>query len=405
MIGRAARFGCALLCLLATTAHADAGRPKHKHRPPPSAAKVEPVPEAPSEPAADAPPSAAAAPNAPAPDQKPAAEPTPSLPDGHTPALTERVEPRDGVRTGQVIQLEIGASVPVGDDVTIAEQSFEPFEVHKKSARVEPPQNGKQRFVFNLELLALEPGDQPIPPIELRVVTKDNSVGAVKTDSVPYKIRSLVANEPNAQPKKETKPVTVLQDNWLPIYLGIGLLAIAVVAALTLLVSRWLRARKKAAIPPPPPRPPWEVAIEKLGELRRQKQQMLDAGQGALFVDQLCNVIRAYLGGRYAFDGLETTTDEMLMQLRTHGAALGFTQEVGQFLGRCDLVKFAKVEPDGDEVDLLFAKAQDLVHFSEPEPAANGGGPGPNSGAAPRSSLTPQEPNRSARPVIGERQP
>ena len=49
--------------------------------------------------------------------------------------------------------VEISAEAPVGDDVTIADQSFAPFEVYKKQARVEPPNGDKQRFVFTLELL------------------------------------------------------------------------------------------------------------------------------------------------------------------------------------------------------------------------------------------------------------
>jgi hypothetical protein len=395
--------GFAALWFIAAPTQADTGHAKHPHRQLKAAGQDTPLPAAPP------PTAAAAAPAEPAPAtpdaaNKAASEAASTLPEGHEPLLSEQVDPRDGVRTGQVLKLEIRAVVPVGDDVTIAEQPFEPFEVHKKQARVEPPENGKQRFVFNLELLALETGDKPIPPIELRVVTKQNFVGTVKTASLPYKVRSLVANEPNAQPKRETKPVVVLQDNYVPIYIAAGLLGAALIAGLTLLVARWLRARKVAAIPPPPPRPPWEIAVEKLAELRRQKQPMLDAGQGGLFVDQLSDVVRAYLGGRYAFDGLETTSDEMLMQLNAHGAALGFTQEVGLFLGRCDLVKFAKVEPDEDEVDLLFAKAQDLVHFSEPEAAAGGIGSGParTSGAAPAASASGER--VSTRP-LGERLP
>ena len=124
---------------------------------------------------------------------------------------------------------------------------------------------------------------------------------------------------------------------------------------------------------------------------------MLDAGQGALFVDQLSHVVRAYLGGRYTFDGLETTTDEMLMQLKTHGASLGFTQEVGQFLGRCDLVKFAKVEPDGDEVDLLFAKAQDLVQLSDPDRIHQSAPSDPGHAGG----LEPTPPRRTHRPDDG----
>jgi BatD DUF11 like domain len=340
----------------------------------PAPGKTEPAPALPPPPAADAPPPAeptepskADQPAQAAPPTPPPAEP--ELPEGHAPALVQTVEPKDHVRTGEVVKLKITADAKLGDDVTIADQSFTPFEVHKKQARVEPPNGDRQRFVFDLELLAFEPGDKPIPAIELRVVTKDNFVGTVKTQPVPFRVRGFLDNEPNAQPKLETKPVAVLQDNWIPIYILGGLAAAAVVALLTLLVSRYLRNRKRLPAPPPPPRPPWEIAVEELAALRRKRQSMIDGGQGALFVEQLNHVLRAYLGGRYAFDGLETTTDEMLAQLKLHGAGLGFTQEVGMFLGRCDLVKFAKVEPDADEVDLLFAKAQDLVQFSGPDDA------------------------------------
>jgi hypothetical protein len=312
-----------------------------------------------SAPPAAAPPSAAGTP----------AKAEVSLPSEHVPTLQMRVEPAQGVRTGELVNITLTADALLGDDVTLPDQSFSPFEVHKKNARVEPPQGGKQRFVFDLGLIALEPGAQPIPAIEARVVTKDGTVGSVKTEPRPYQVRSWLANEPNAQPRSETKPVSVEQDNYVPLYLGGGLLAVAAIAGLTLLVSRYLRNRKKAEAPPPPPRPPWDIAVEKLGELRKRKQRMIEQGQGALLVDQVSDIVREYLGGRFGFVGLESTTDETLMLLSKHGAGLGFTQDVGQFLRRCDLVKFAKVEPDQDEADLIFSKAQDLVHFSEPQRA------------------------------------
>ena len=151
------------------------------------------------------------------------------------------------------------------------------------------------------------------PRSTLRVVTKDNSIGTVKTESRPYKVQSLLANEPNAQPKVETKPVAVLEDNWLPMYIARGLARGRVrrgpdAAGLALPAAR-ARARGSPA-----------TAATALGRSRSKRwrrsvarsRTMLDAGQGAVFVDQLSDVVRAYLGGRYAFDGLETTTDEML---------------------------------------------------------------------------------------------
>ena len=57
------------------------------------------------------------------------------------------------------------------------------------------------------------------------------------------------------------------------------------------------------------------------------------------------------------------------MLLRSRGANVGLWQEIAAYLRRCDLVKFAKVEPDQDEADLVFAKAQDIVQFSVPQGA------------------------------------
>ena len=52
--------------------------------------------------------------------------------------------------------------------------------------------------------------------------------------------------------------------------------------------------------------------------------------------------------------------------MREHGADTELRREVRGYLARCDLVKFAKVVADRDEVDLLFAKAQDIVQFDRP---------------------------------------
>jgi hypothetical protein len=298
-----------------------------------------------------------------------------ALPAGHEPVLRATLTPKDAVSTGELVMLRITATVAQGDDITIAEQSFAPFEVYKKNLRVTQPVQGKQDFVFDLQLLALLPGNEPIPAIELRVVTKDGFIGRTQTEALPYTVRSLLANEPNAQPKPETRPVSVMEDNFIPLYIAGALLFALAVAGITLLVSRFLRKRRQRALPPPPPRPPFDIAVEKLAELRKRKQRMLEEGQGAVFVDQVSDVLREYIGGRYAIDGLETTTDEMIALLKQRGASLQLTQDVFSFLSRCDLVKFAKVTPDQDEADLIFAKANELVH-GQGQPDASAAVPG-----------------------------
>jgi hypothetical protein len=306
------------------------------------------------------------------------------LPAEHLPRVDVQLAPKSGVMAGDVVHLTLRADALVGDDVTVPAQSFTPFEVTKKRARVEPPKDGRQLFVFEIDLLAVEPGKHTLPPIELRVVTKDGFVASIKGNPVPLTIGSLLANEPNAQLKPETKPVVVMQDDFTLLYVIGAIAAAALIALLTWLGSRYLQRRVRPVPPPPPPRPAWEIAVEKLGALRRRKQRM--------FVDEVSDVVREYLGARFGFDGLETTTDEMLGLLRVRDANLGLWQEVAAYLARCDLVKFAKVEPDQDEADLIFAKAQDIVQFSMPLGDAYGR-------AAPGAATTGATPDASAGPA------
>lgn len=290
----------------------------------------------------------------------------PVLPDEHVPRLNAELTPKSGAKVGDLIELVIRADALDGDDVAVPDQSFAPFEVHAKRSHVVRGNDGRKLHVFELDLLAFEPGRHELPGVELRVVTKLGIVGEVRTQPLAIEVGSLLGNEPNAQLKPETKPVVVMQDDYTLLYLAAAIAAAALIALLTWLVLRYLERRVKPAPPPPPPRPPWEIAATKLADLRRRKSQMVDEGKSAQFVDEVSDVVREYLGGRFGFDGLETTTDEMLSLLRNHNCNSGLAQEVAAYLRRCDLVKFANVEPDRDEADLVFAKAQDIVQFSMP---------------------------------------
>ena len=185
-----------------------------------------------------------------------------------------------------------------------------------------------------------------------------------------------------------------MQDDYTLLYVLGALGGAALVALVTWLVTRYLQRRQKVLPPPPPPRPPWEIAVEKLGELRRRKQRMVEEGKAAQFVDEVSDVVREYLGGRFGFDGLETTSDEMIVLLRGRGANAGLWQEVAAYLARCDLIEFAKVEPDQDEADLVFAKAQDIVQFSMPMADAYAGPAAP----AARIARPPPPPRQGGVP-------
>jgi hypothetical protein len=163
-----------------------------------------------------------------------------------------------------------------------------------------------------------------------------------------------------------------MEDDYTLAWIAGSILAAAAIAGATLLVSRWLKRRPKPVAPPPPPRAPWEVAIEKLLLLERDKETMLAAQKGEEFVDGVGDALREYLGRRYGFDGLESTTDEVLRTLeriRPHKLSLS---GVSLLLEQCDLVKFARAAPDPATCDDLWNGALGLVRATTPQEAVAG---------------------------------
>jgi hypothetical protein len=202
----------------------------------------------------------------------------------------------------------------------------------------------------------------------VRVVGPKGELGETSTGARTIQVKSLIANEPNAQPKAPSAPVAVIQDDYTLAWVLGGLLAVILIALTTLLVSRYLARRPKASPPPPPPRPAWELAIERLDQLKRRQETLLAADRGEEFVEGVSGALREYLGRRYGFDGLESTTDEIqrtLEKLRPYKLPLS---GVSLLLEQCDLVKFARATPDASQCDDLWNGALGLVRATTPEP-------------------------------------
>jgi hypothetical protein len=311
----------------------------------------------------------------------------------HRPRLTAALTPREGVVTGELLHLTLRADALEGDDVTVPQQSFAPLEAHARRVRTEPARNGRRTHVFELDLLALEPGEHTLPALKLRVVTGDGIVGSVRTEPIRFRVRSVLGNEPNAQPKPATQPVVVMQDDYTLAWV-LGTLAVMLLTALlTWLGLRWWSRRAKPAAPPPPPRPPWERALEQLDALRQDARRLIAEGREREFVARTSDTLREYLGGRYGFDGLESTTDEILARLRKADVRGVSREEIAALLGDADLVKFAKAVPDEAQCEAILAGAYRVVRATSGIPAvgapltgvaaAVGGAPAATAGAWP----------------------
>jgi hypothetical protein len=232
------------------------------------------------------------------------------------------------------------------------------------------PKTGKRQTTLDLPLVALpaEPGRHvlALPPLPLSIARASGDVVTLCTKPHSIVIEDPIAAVPDAKPKGNPPP-RPQREEWVALERGLawgaaGLLAGALAAWL---IRRWLR-RPRPVAPPPPPRPPWEVALERLDEARHAG--LLETARFSEFFDRVNDAVRQYLGARYGFDGLESTTDEILAALRRLPRFQLPIPEVAGFLQQCDLVKFADLTPSLQECERALAEAERVVRATAPVP-------------------------------------
>jgi hypothetical protein len=276
---------------------------------------------------------------------------------------------------GDPIDIIVTVTAAGSDEAAVPEQPFEPFEILGKKLSVEPSPDGESKtFTFELQLLCFEVGVHELGPIHVRITSAAGNLFELASNTASIEVRSLLANEPDPQLKPPTDPVIVEQDDYRLLIIAGALLALALGALLAWLFMRWWQRRDRPEPAPPPPPPPWETALAELRELELDRAAALSEGRTDPWVDAVSDSIRAYLGRRFGFHGLESTTDEIAEHL---GQAKSLAIEPGDavgFLGQCDLVKFAKASLADEASRTLIEDALAMVDQTRPAVIREGGG-------------------------------
>jgi hypothetical protein len=311
------------------------------------------------------------------------------LPEGKARPVVKDTFPSQGISGHRVIlrvEIEHGLGervlpsalqIQTGSDAAKALQGFGfSFPDSKGPAQPHIRRNETQHgatTVVQLPLVALaqKPGPSvlTLPPLPIAVARAGGEVITLCTQTHSLALQDPTANEPNAAPKANPKPGRQ-KEFW-------GTLRNAVYgAALGLLVAvlayagvRAWRRRPRTAAPPAPPRPPWEVALETL--LHIAQAQLLEQGRLDEHFDRVSSTLRKYLGDRFGFDGLESTSQEILEHLQAAPEAYPILLEVQQFLQESDLVKFANLAPTEAQCHGMLQRTEGFVRRTVPSPATS----------------------------------
>jgi hypothetical protein len=159
---------------------------------------------------------------------------------------------------------------------------------------------------------------------------------------------------------RDIKPPVEIPNIWLWVIVAGGVVTLAALAVGLFLYFRLRRNQ----IPVPPPIPAHIRAKHKLQEA------LALIGQPKPFCIFVSDIARFYLEERFSFRAPERTTEEFLHELKSTNLLLPDQKEsLGEFLKRCDLVKFARYEPREVELRDLYDSAVRLVDETEPAPA------------------------------------
>jgi len=233
-------------------------------------------------------------------------------------------------------------------------------------------------------LLPPKPGRQllTLPPVPIAIARASGEVATVCTRPHRITVEDPIANTPNPTPRDNPEP-RHQREEWTLLKHAtiIGAIALVVGALVAWLIGIWLR-RPKPVPPPPPPRPPWEVALEELFDIKNAG--LIKSERYAEHFDRVSDAIRKYLGDRYGFDGLESTTREALVLLREIQPPIPVLDVIETSLRHADLVKFARLTPSEEECELSLVRAEQIVRSTIPAMPIR-----PQTSAAPSASSPP----------------
>jgi hypothetical protein len=224
------------------------------------------------------------------------------------------------------------------------EQTFQPLEMINSYSIDTTKKEGYYQLTKTYGLTQFDSGVYTIPKQKIRV-----GDAIFFTDSLQVQVNP-VAVDTTKQKLFDIKPLIEVDKNPSKIWSTLGLILLAILGVGWVLY--WFIWRKKPMteaekIAALKPYERAKLALEKLDEERYFENEEIKT-----YYSDLTLILRQYLDEKVYEQSLESTTDELIFQLKTLEAANQIKlsketiQNIETILKRADLVKFAKSKPD-----------------------------------------------------------
>lgn len=210
----------------------------------------------------------------------------------------------------------------------------------------------------NLILTSFDSGYHYVPPVTVKYVYQGRSL-TTKTNEIPLMVKPfpMVADTAQLAPIKNIieEPIKI-EDVW-PYLLAIAGLGLLIGLGVYLYNKRKnTQAEVEEVIEK---RPAHEIALDKLQRLKAA--ELWQKGQIKEYHSELTYIFREYLENRFEVRALESTTYEIMNDIRTLKIESKWEDRIRELLQTADMIKFAKATPPTETHNQAFELTEEFV--------------------------------------------
>lgn len=265
---------------------------------------------------------------------------------------------------GDLLELTIHVVAQADVEVLMPEfgEALGAFQIVDFSPREKLGDSGESIFTQTYKLQSPPSGDHYVPPILIEFVDRrpgeqqspeDLDAYEIMTDRLSFTVASVLVssaaadlNPPLDKIQRRPADPDSYNQTWVYIWLCLGVLAVAGIAALVIVKLKNRVVRRSA----------FEIAINQLEQLVNRK--LPEQNQVDLFYVELTLIIRRYLENRFELRAPELTTEEFLVAVADSAELTPDHKKLLQeFLRHADLVKFAGIQPSESDIEASLEKA------------------------------------------------
>ena len=246
-------------------------------------------------------------------------------------------------------------TVPFSPGTNLSSFEIKDYKIYKQKKK-----KGKIIQKYEYIITTFTVGEFKITPLEVNYTTYSGEEKKITTPEISIIVEGIKPSQTDRGDIRDIKS---------PVYIKRGFLFYLILTIILLIIgggtgSYFYRKKKtKLSSAPQDTKTAEEIAFRELEKI--SQMDLIKQGKIKLYYIFISEVIRKYLEKRFKISVLDRTTYELYQQIRMLNINNRQCRQIKDFLEECDLVKFAKFEPDEKTINADFMVAKKIIETNK----------------------------------------